>query len=286
MGIFFAVLSALFLASANVILKKGFKEFPPSVSFFIFSLFALILWIPTAFFLTVNFSQFWFVFVVGFISAILGQLIYIYVISKGELSITSTILATYSVYTIIFSNIFNHERLSLTNWIMIALTIVGTLIVCLPKQFKKEELKKLSFVLWAIIGAISIGTSDTLTKFAINKTSVGSFLLCAAIAQFIVSFAYLKKEKQPLHQFKEIITKRDEYKYAVIGSLLLAAGTMFFFLSFNFTLASIASPINATYPVLTVFLSLIFLKEKLTIKDIIGLLLVVIAVIGVSLTSN
>ncbi|MBI3485913.1 DMT family transporter [Candidatus Daviesbacteria bacterium] len=288
MGILLAVLSSIFLALANIFLKKSYKDFSPSISFFIFSLFALILWGSFGLVLGVQFSNFLFGFFVGLVSAILGQAIYFYVLSKGELSITATILSSYSIYTILFSTLFNKERLLETTLVLVILAILGTLIVSSPEKgkFNKEDLKKLSFILWAIFAAVGIGAADTLTKYYITKTSVGSFLFYVSIAQFIISFIYLRLEKESLGQFKSILSKLKEYKYALLGSLTVSISVVFLFLAFSFTLASIVSPINASYPVLTVLLALIFLKEKITPKNAIGLALVIISIIGVGFVSS
>jgi drug/metabolite transporter (DMT)-like permease len=125
LGIFFSVLNALLLGIANILLKKSYKDFSPSVSFFIFSIFCLINWTILGLILGVNFSNPLLGFSVGLVSAILGQAVYIYVLSKGELSITSTILSSFSIYTILLSMIFNHERPSQTSLIFISLAIIA-----------------------------------------------------------------------------------------------------------------------------------------------------------------
>ncbi len=285
MGVILAICTALLLGTSNIFLKKSFKDFPPSISFFILSLYSMLTWAPLGLILGIDFNQWLLGAVVGILSAIFGQLIYVYVLEKGELSITATLIASFPIYTILFSVLFNKEHLTTLSLLFIALAILGTLIVSLPEKFNKSELKKISFIVWAIFAAICIGASDTLTKFYINKTTVGSFLFYVAIAQFLVSFIYLRMEKQPLSQFKEFVKRFGEYKNAFIGSLFIATATMFLFLSFNFTLASIASPIAGTAPVITIFLALIFLKDKITLKNWIGLLLVLVSIIGIGITN-
>lgn len=280
MGILFAILNSILLGAANVLLKKSYKDFVPSVSFFIISIFALLLWAPLGLVLGVDFNQWVLGFFIGLLSAIFGQLIYIYVLEKGELSITATILSTFSVYTILFSVLFNKESLSSLTMLLIILIILGTIIVSLPERFKKEEFKKVNFILWAVFAAVCIGASDTLSKYFINRSTVGSFLFYVSIAQVLVSFLYLKIEKQPLNQFREIFNDAASYKFALLGSLAIAISTMFLFLAFNFTLASIASPIAASAPIITVILTVAFLREKITIKNLIGLILVIASVIS------
>ncbi len=287
-GIVLAVIDTLLLGTANVLLKKSYKDFSSSVSFFIFSIFSLITWGGLGLIMGVDFSNLLFGLFIGFVSAILGQAIYIYVLGKGELSITATILSTYSVYTIIFSILFNHESLSQAALIFVVLAILGTLIVSLPEkdQFHKKDLKNIGLIAWAVFAAICIGGADTLTKYYLNTASIGSFLFYTAIAQFLVSFVYLKLENEPLSQFKNIFHQLSEYKYALLGSLGISTATMTLFLAFNYAIASIVSPISASYPVVTILLALIFLKEKLSLKNSLGLILVIVAIIGVGFISS
>jgi transporter family protein len=285
MGIIFAVLSAGITGLANLLLKKSFKDFPPSVSFFIFAAFSVLLWAPVGLLLGVNFHNIVFGFSVGLMSAVLAQGIYIYVLEKGELSITGTILGSFAVYTIIFSIVFNNERPSSATLLLIITTIIGTIIVSLPNKVNINELKKIRYILWAVFAAICIGASDTITKFYITKISVGSFLFYASFAQIVVSIIYLRIEKESLNQFKIIHKKIGEYKFSLIGSILISISTLFLFVSFNFLLASIASPIAASAPIITFILALIFLKEKVTIKNLLGLAIVLASIIGLGIVN-
>ncbi len=281
MGIVFAILASLVSGTANVLLKKSFKDFSPSISFFIFAVFSVLLWIPVGMMMGVQFDQWILGSVVGLISAIFGQALYIYVLEKGEISITATILCSFSIYTILFSMIFNGERPTSQTILFIILTIVGTVIVSLPEKIKKNELKKTNYILWAVLTAIGIGISDVIAKNYINRTSAGSFLFYVSFAQIVVAYVYLKIDRKPFNQFKTIFHQLKDYRFSLLGSLFLAVSTMFLFLSFNFTLASIASPIAASSPVITVLLALIFLKDKITTKNWIGLSLVLVSIITI-----
>ncbi|NTU46741.1 DMT family transporter [Candidatus Roizmanbacteria bacterium] len=281
MGIILAVLSCLLLGIANVLLKKSFKDFPPAISFFIFTLISAFTWLPTGLILGVNLDTWLFGIGVGFLSAVLGQAFYIYVLEKGEISITATILSSFSIYTILFSVLFNHEVLTSATSFFILLTILGTIIVSFPEKFSRSELKKMSLVLWPIAAAVAIGASDTITKNYITNSSVGSFLFFVSFAQLFVSIAYLKWAKQPLNQLQIIFKSYKDYVFAAFGSLCISISTLFLFLSFRFTLASIASPIVASAPVITVILAVFFLKEKIRPKDFIGLAFVLISIIAI-----
>ncbi len=280
MGIIIAILGSLVIGIANVLVKKAFKSFSPSISFFVFSLISLILWGGVGLIFGLTPGNIIYGLLVGFSTAILGQAIYFHALSKGELTINAPILASYSIYTIIFSILFNHEHINLATSVCVILAIIGTVIVAFPDKIDKQELKKLSPVLWAIGAAIAIGASDTLSKGYINNSSVWNFFFYAAIAQVITSLAYLKLQQEPLGQLKSVLFNLKDDTYLLWGTITASVGTLFLFLAFQFTLASIASPITSTYPVVTIILAMIFLKEKISRKSWIGITLVVLAILG------
>jgi len=97
----------------------------------------------------------------------------------------------------------------------------------------------------------------------------------------IVSFGYMKLQHESVHQFSGILKNLKDYTFLLWGTLATAIGTLFLFVSFNFTLASIASPITSTYPVVTIVLAHFFLKDKISAKNWFGIILVVGAILGV-----
>lgn len=282
MGIVFGLLAALGQAFGYISIKKSFKELNPSIAFFFDACFGVLLWIPFALFVGVNFNQLHIVTGFALLSALLSEAFVFYALSKGNLSISGTIFAAYPVFTIFFSYIFNNERLLLLHWIFVGLTIIGILIVSLPKKFRKEELKNKLYVLWPLSAAIAVGLSDTLSKGIIDKTSAQTFLFALAFAQIPVAIGYLLVTKQSLSQFRGAINEFNKYKYAILGSLLTVLSVLFLWLAFASTYASIASPITAAYPALLVLLAIIFLKEKPSVSELLGLFITVVGIIGIS----
>lgn len=283
MGIIYALGYSLITGLGNIFLKKSSQNVPPTYPFLLLSLFSFFLWGAVGLWFGVDFTQVFLGLGVGLICSVFGQLIYIYVISRGELSITATILSGFSLFTILFSIAFNNEKIQPLMGIFISLAIVGTIIVTLPHQgkFNKNDLYRLDGILWALFGAIAIGASDTLTKWYINKTSVGSFLFYTAFIQVIVSYCYFALKKENIHDFIRVFKQMNTFKYLIIGSFCLCVSTLFLFLAFGASLASIVSPIAASYPVLTTVFALFLLNEKISLKNSIGLIFLFIAVIGI-----
>src|SRR3989338_5598806 len=127
-GVVIAVYASFFMALAQAALKKSYKEFEPSVAFFINALLGVVLWIPLSFYFGVNFASLGQVLIYAIISAVLSEALYFFALSKGQLSITAILIGSYPIYTIIFSYLLNGEILSSGQLLFIGLTIVGTLI--------------------------------------------------------------------------------------------------------------------------------------------------------------
>jgi transporter family protein len=282
LGIIFALFASVSFAFGYTILKKSYSNFPPSVAFFIDVLLGILIWIPFGLFFGIQYTHFSIVLVYALISAILAEAFFFYVLSKGEVSITGTILASYPIYTVLFSLFINNERLPLISWIFVILTILGTIIVSSPSKIRKQELGNKKYILWALAGALSVGLADSLNKHIISQTSASTFIFALALVQIPVGIIYLRLEKQSLKQFQSIFTNLEKYRMSMYGALLNIIGTLFLLLSFQYSLVSIVAPIGASYPGIMVILAMLWLKEKLTKKDILGLIVIIVGVIGIS----
>lgn len=284
LGIIFALLCGFFVAFSQLSLRKSYKELQPSVAFLFDSIFGLLIWVPLAFFLGISGTVSWgeaIFFAV--VSAILSEAIVFYALSHGELAVTATVLATYPVYTVIFSRIFNKEVLSLNVLFFVCLAILGSIVASLPGKIKKSELRPNKGIMWPFIAAVAIGLSDTISKGYINQSNDFSFLFALGFVQIPVALAYLRIEKESLTKSIQGVVKRlQDYKYALLGGLFNIIGTGFLWLSFSYAPASIASPITGTNGALTVIFSRLFLKEKISARKYMGIILAFIGVIGIA----
>ncbi len=282
MGIIFALLVSLSQAFGYVALKKSYKELPPSVAFLFDSVFGLLILIPFSLIVGFKFSQLPTVFIYALISAMLSEAYVFYALSKGELSITATIFSSYPLYTIFFSFFINKDKPSWVHWIFIILTIIGTIVVSLPHKFNTAEFKKKAIILWGLSAAVTVGLADSISKNVIDRTSVEAFMFALALVQVPVALVYLRLEKQKLSQFTETIKNFEKYKFAILGSFLNIVAVFFLWLAFSSSDLSIVSPLTAIYPGITILLAYIFLKERIKVKDFIGLIIIVAGVIGIS----
>lgn len=283
MGIMIAIISALFMTAMQILLKKSYKELNPSVAFFFDAIFGLIIWIPIGFIFGGKLNEILQCLIYAIISAILSEALVFYALSKGDLSVATVLISTYPIYTLLFSYIINNEILTPLQISFILITIIGTILTCIEKDFKLKNIKNFTTII-PIITAIAIGISDTLTKKVINETSSFSFLIAIAIVQLPVALIYLKTSKQSFRKIRdEIKSDMKESRYSIFGSLFNILGTGCLLISFNYVMASIASPLTAIYTPLVLVYSFVFLKERINKVNLLGIISALIGTFGIIL---
>lgn len=280
-GIIIAIISAMFMAAMQILLKKSYKELDPSIAFFFDAIFGVLIWIPVGFIFGATIEGVLNCLIYAIISAVLSEALVFYALSKGDLSVSTVMIATYPIYTLLFSRYINKEILSGEQLVFIILTILGTILTCFDKNFKMKNLKNLTMLI-PVIAAVAIGLSDTLTKKIINETSSFSFLVAIAIVQIPVALIYLKITKQKFSNiFDELKSGMKEYKYSIIGSLLNVLGTGCLLVSFNYGMVSIVSPLTAIYTPIVLVYSFIVLKEKMNKINFAGIISALIGTFGI-----
>lgn len=283
-GVIFALLCAVFIGFSQISLRKSYRELSPSVAFLFDSIFGLFIWVPLAIFMGVSAgSNLLEALLFAFISAILSEAVVFYALSHGELAVTATVLATYPVYTIIFSRLINKELLSLEVTLFVTLAIIGSIVASLPDRLHKDEFVISKSVAWPFIAAVCIGISDTISKGYINRSGDFSLLFMLGFVQIPVAMAYLRIEKQSLFRSMHgVLNRFTDFRYSLLGGLFNIIGTGFLWLSFSYAPASIASPITGCNGVFTVLLSRFLLREKISLRKYLGIILAFIGVIGIA----
>lgn len=287
-GIILAFLCAIFIALSQITLRKSYKELQPSIAFFFDALFGLLIWVPLALVMGVNLGiDLKEAALFAIVSAVLSEAIVFYALSKGELAVTATVLATYPVYTVFFSRVINNEVLSPRLLFFVALAIVGSVFASLPDKIKRSDLRLRKEIVWPFIAAVCIGLSDTISKGYINRSGDFSLLFMLGFVQIPVALAYLRLERESvMHAIKGTIKKVSTYKYALLEGFFNIVGTGFLWLSFSYAPASIASPITGASGALTVLLSHYVLRDRISLRKYIAIIVTFVGVIGIAITRS
>lgn len=200
--------------------------------------------------------------------------LFYYAIDKGMLSVTGTIVAMYPAITILLSILFLGENLSINQVIAIVLILSGGYLLSKPENKTKVKSKTI-LIIWAIIGALSIGFADFIAKVVITNTSSATYNFFLAVLSSIAVLSFWKIDKKG-RKFE--IKSKKYLKIGILGVLLMNVGLLCFNYALQTGFLSLVSILSSGYIGLTIILSSIFLKEKLNTIQIFAVLLMIVGI--------
>ena len=205
-----------------------------------------------------------------------------------ELSISSPIQNTSGVITALLFILFFKEKYDYPFFIALILIFSGIIIISILelKEKKNERIKYRKAntikkavaltIIFPIAYCILDGAGTFLDGIYLDKlelinenTSLIAYEYTFAIFA-LITYIYLRIKKESFHIFVE--------KPKLYAAILETGGEFFYVYAMSGN-ATISAPIIGSYCILSMILSRIFLKEKLTKKEYIGITLVIIGII-------
>jgi len=202
-------------------------------------------------------------------------------LSIGKVSLVGPITASWAMITILLSVLFLKEELKTNQIAAIILIIVGVILISsdLKEFFQKNKLIFLIGTKEAIIAMFGFGVALFLLALVIK--SLGWFLPGFLSRLFILIFLilYFIFKKQPM---KIGFGPTNWIMIIVIGFLDIIA---FFAYSIGVSTeyASIIAPIAASSPLITTILAQVFLKERIALSQIFGIIITISGIILISI---
>lgn len=148
-----------------------------------------------------------------------------------------------------------------------------------------KALGLLSGLFWGLdsvlIGLVLV--SKTLLVLGNNASLYTTFL--HDTFSFILLFLLIIKMRK-LSEFKYVLFSKSGL--SIIGAALLGGpiGMSAYILSINYIGASLSSSISAVYPIIGMFFAYLFLKEKISLHNILGIMISIVAIILMSFSST
>ena len=263
-----ALLTALLWGIGQLFIKVSSTTISPLWNILIQATLALILYVPFALMhgATLSISPLLMLYVL--IGATFYNLYY-YAIERGTLIITGSILAMYPLITVVLSTVFLHEALTEIKIAAVTLILFGIAAMMYRKTKRKEKISEAA-LLTAIGGSIGIGTADYLAKVVIEKSSYENYTLFLPLAYFISGFVFWifdkkgRNVKTSFHSGRLIL--------AILGVGMLVAGLLSFNAALSTGQVSSVSMVSSIYIGISAILAFIFLKEKVSRLQFLGLL--------------
>lgn len=138
--------------------------------------------------------------------------------------------------------------------------------------------------LYAIAAILCWSTVAVAFKIGLSSLSTVQLLAISCYTAIACLFVYLMFSKK-LHELKEL-DKGFILKSAFFGLLNPFLYYLVLFKAYTLLPAQIAQPLNYTWPLILVLLSIIFLKQKISLKTIFGIVVSFAGVLIISLQGN
>jgi transporter family protein len=279
MWLVYTLIAAVCLGVGQIFVKKGLHDISPLFNNVLGSIVSVIIMIPFALLMGINSHLVPLAFVYSLLIVSLLA-IYYYVVGKGQISLTGTIISTYPLITVVLSFIFLHENPTISQKAAILLTIVGTVLIAMPEKLSQWKIHISGWFGWAIVCAAAAGTADFLTKLTINQSDTYTYLFSYGLAALVIAIVLLlfDKKGRKLPAFK-----KELYLPTLVGVTIMETGLFFFYLAAGSGLISLVGPVSSIYVAITVVLAYIFLKEKINKIQLVGIISSVAGIILISI---
>ncbi len=216
----------------------------------------------------------WVIFAV--ITTFLGYLFFYKALGKQKLSLISSLDESWIIVSIMIAIVFLGEKLSFINIFSVILVLLGAFLI--SANFKKiKGIRFISGSGYELLSVIFIGITVPLEKVIVERIGEANAIiyLGGLILPAIFLYKYLMKERFFRPNKKAIRT-------GIASGIFDGLAFTFYLLALKSTNVSVIAPIVASSVVVSVFLGRIYLKEKMTLKQIIGAISILIGVIILS----
>lgn len=276
MYIIYALAAALFSGLTSVFAKTGIKDinslFATFLRTIIISLFLFIIVLiknDLSDLFLLNKKTILFLILSG-ISNTLLWICYFKALDIGTVSKVTPVDKTSIILTLILSTIFLNEQITITKIISIILILLGTFLT-IKKDDKNNNNNK--WIIYAVLTAIFTSTTTILSKIGIENTNTTliTFLRTLIVLIILMIIVIIKKK----YNFLKTI-KSKSWIFIILSGLSTSLSWLFYFKALSLGEASIVFPIEKLSLVVSILISVPFLKEKINKKQTIGIIIIII----------
>lgn len=192
-----------------------------------------------------------------------------------------TIFSSYSALIVILSVLFFHEPITISQIIYTMIIFAGIFLCTYVPTHERQAPGHKKGVLLAILGLVSIGTFFTLVKPVIAV--IGWFWPIYSVTLWIPVLLWLHRKEQ---KHDTGVSWKSALTAVFFTALFLRLGDFSFNVALDSGLTAIVAPIAGAYPTLSVILAYFVFREKLTKRQIAGIILALIGIIALGFAGN
>jgi transporter family protein len=198
----------------------------------------------------------------------------------GNVSIVAATMNLWAVFTMLFAFIFMGQRLSTIQMLGVLLIISGVTLASLNwSDIRNQKFQLSSGVKEAVLGAFFFGIFWNISEIISEKVGwlLTTLLIKFGIVVFLLIFSFLIKREIGLTQ------TAAKTKYVIVLMGIIEAGAVAI-VNYGLTIgdAILITPIASALSIVTITLAVIFLKDKVTKLQGLG---IITAIVGISVTA-
>lgn len=273
MWIFFAILAAIFSGLTTVFAKVGVSKANSTLVSGLRTLVVMIFSILVFLFLgdgfkNIDLKNIIFIVLSGITTALLW-ICYFKALSLADVSMVTPIDKLSIVLTLILSSIFFKEKITIIKVLSMICMICGSFLMVNNDKENKEN----NWIIFAFLTAVFTSLATILGKMGINNINpnLGTMLRTIVILVIIWGVIIIKKEYIDLRK----ITKRN-ILFIILSGISTGISWLFYFMSLKDGEVSIVFPVEKLSAAVAILISIIFLKEKLDKKGILGFVSIIL----------
>ncbi|WP_121663432.1 EamA family transporter [Metabacillus litoralis] len=282
MSVTLALLAAFFAALTGILAKIGMENVNSNLATAIRTIIVLIM----AFLIVLITDQLdsiteistkalIFILLSGFATGV-SWLFFFRALSMGDTSKVIPIDKSSVVLTIILSILILGEKAVPNIMVGGALIAIGTFVLIGKSEEKKGITGSHTYILYAILGAVFAALTAILAKIGIEDvdSNVATFLRTIVIMVFSWAIVFFQGTQKNM---KTISTKG--YLFLVLSGMATGFSWLCYFGALAIGKVSVVAPIDKSSVVITMILSFVILKEKITKQKVIGGIVITIGTV-------
>lgn len=279
MWVLFAFASAFFAGVTSILAKIGVKDVDSHVATAIRTIIVLIFsWIMVfiigsqSTIVNIDGKTFLFLILSG-LSTGGSWLCYFKALQLGDVNKVVPIDKSSTILTMILAFIFLNEKITINMVIGMIGIAIGTYLMIQKKEKAEKIVKRKAWLIYALLSALFASLTSILGKVGIEnvESNLGTAIrtIVVLVMAWIIVFA-TKKQRD--------IKKIDKRSliFLILSGVATGASWVCYYKALQDGLASIVVPIDKLSILVTVLFAYIFLKEKLSKKSLLGLILIVV----------
>ena len=279
MWILYALGSAFFAGVTSILAKVGVKDVDSHLATAIRTIIVLVFsWIMVfiigsqSTIVNIDGKTFLFLILSG-LSTGGSWLCYFKALQLGDVNKVVPIDKSSTILTMILAFIFLNEKITINMVIGMIGIAIGTYLMIQKKEKAEKIVKRKAWLIYALLSALFASLTSILGKVGIEnvESNLGTAIrtIVVLVMAWIIVFA-TKKQRD--------IKKIDKRSliFLILSGVATGASWLCYYKALQDGLASIVVPIDKLSILVTVLFAYIFLKEKLSKKSLLGLILIVV----------